>query len=662
MKKILIFTAGFGEGHNTAARNLRDAIERIAPDEARVEILDLFDTCYGKVNHLLQKTYITAINKTPKLWSKFYQLLDKTTAVDINLPMLYKMRATMYDLLKTVQPDVVVSVYPVYNYIINDIFEEQGREKNFPLVTVITDSISINSMWFRTHSDYFVVANDLSADVLRDASIPDEVIKVLGFPVTPVFADLEEMESVSHPGDGQRKKIFYMLNSGRKQADKIIRRLLEHPDYDLTIAVGKDPKVKAEIEELVADERERVTILGWTSQVPKLLKGHHVIISKAGGATTQEAIAGRCPMIVTQVVPGQEEGNAALIEKLNVGAIAGKPSEIDFWLEKAFDRNAHLWSVWSDNLRQASNPQAALDIADFCLGLAAPGNAVHSKVTTFNPPGGGANRVQPFGKQMLLCDFHMHSRYSDGKLSVTDMVDFYGSRGFDAICITDHIADYNRFVGKMANLSHLVLPRDQVEEYFEVIEAEKKRALKKYGMILLAGLEFNKDGITRKTSAHLLALDLKAPIDPGLSILDTIAKIHEQGGLAVAAHPHQFKSHWGVNTLHFWENQDVYAPLLDAWEIANRDDIFNPVGLKKFPIIANSDFHKPKHIYSWKTMLFCEKDPEAIKDCIRKNQDVAITIYRDDRFSMEQRHSMNPGLLGQLPSEDASPQSSVSAA
>ena len=46
MKKILIFTAGFGEGHNTAARNIRDALEHIAPDEARVEVLDLFDTCY----------------------------------------------------------------------------------------------------------------------------------------------------------------------------------------------------------------------------------------------------------------------------------------------------------------------------------------------------------------------------------------------------------------------------------------------------------------------------------------------------------------------------------------------------------------------------------------------------------------------------------------
>jgi len=77
------------------------------------------------------------------------------------------------------------------------------------------------------------------------------------------------------------------------------------------------------------------------------------------------------------------------------------------------------------------------------------------------------------------------------------------------------------------------------------------------------------------------------------------------------------------------ENQDQFAPLLDAWEIANRNNIFTPIGLKNLSFIANSDFHKPKHIYSWKTPLHCPTEPDAIKDCIRGNHDVAITLYRD---------------------------------
>jgi UDP-N-acetylglucosamine:LPS N-acetylglucosamine transferase len=31
----------------------------------------------------------------------------------------------------------------------------------------------------------------------------------------------------------------------------------------------------------------------------------HLLISKAGGATVQETIAAKCPMIISQVVPGR---------------------------------------------------------------------------------------------------------------------------------------------------------------------------------------------------------------------------------------------------------------------------------------------------------------------------------------------------------------------
>ena len=99
---------------------------------------------------------------------------------------------------------------------------------------------------------------------------------------------------------------------------------------------------------------------------------------------------------------------------------------------------------------------------------------------------------------------------------------------------------------------------------------------------------------------------------------------------------------WGKNTLYLWENQERYAPLLDAWEIANRNNIFSPVSLKRLPFLANSDFHKPKHIESWKTILRCEKHPDAIKACIRDNRNVSITLYRDE--AVGEPESMDVGL------------------
>jgi hypothetical protein len=65
--------------------------------------------------------------------------------------------------------------------------------------------------------------------------------------------------------------------------------------------------------------------------------------------------------------------------------------------------------------------------------------------------------------------------------------------------------------------------------------------------------------------------------------------------------------------------------------VANRDDLFNVVGLKKFNYIANSDFHSPRHLYSWKTLLRCEKNVEAIKAATGSNHGLAIYLFRPDK-------------------------------
>jgi predicted metal-dependent phosphoesterase TrpH len=46
----------------------------------------------------------------------------------------------------------------------------------------------------------------------------------------------------------------------------------------------------------------------------------------------------------------------------------------------------------------------------------------------------------PGYEPFLLCDFHVHTTWSDGRLSLGDTIDLYGRTGkFDVIAITDHI-------------------------------------------------------------------------------------------------------------------------------------------------------------------------------------------------------------------------------
>ena len=135
----------------------------------------------------------------------------------------------------------------------------------------------------------------------------------------------------------------------------------------LTITAGRDERLKRELEQLAADAPARAEILGWTDRVPELLMTHHVVISKAGGATTQESINALCPMIVNQIVPGQEEGNWELLRRHGAGAFASTPDEIVRQLHAAFAYDAELWRQWRHGLRRLARPAAARDIASRVL-------------------------------------------------------------------------------------------------------------------------------------------------------------------------------------------------------------------------------------------------------------------------------------------------------
>ena len=632
MHKVLILTAGFGNGHNAAAFSVRDGLETVSED-VQVEVLDLFHLCYGKMNEIIKTLFLGIVQYAPKLWEGMYSVLDRTSLLEKQMGSFTKLRETLRDIIKTTEPDVVVTTYPAYNYVIDAIYKDH-QQRPFKLITIITDSITVNSVWYGAGSDYYVVANGLTADMLLKARVPNKMILTFGFPVSPRFATLaKEQPTDAALTPNTPRRIFYMIHHGKKKAGSIIEQMLKIPNTHLTIACGADAGLKGRLIDRTSRFVDRVRVVGWTNQIPEILAASHVVITKAGGAIVQEALAASCPIIVNQVLPGQEEGNARLIELLGIGGIAADDARLLQLVRSSFESNGELWSKWKKASLQHSRPGASLRIAEFILQECDAGEpATQTRVGGLAPAAKQAPAslfavVEP--KRPLMCDFHTHTVYSDGKLTVSELVDFYGERGFDCLCITDHIAERKRLVGKLSNLSNLTLPWSQMEEYFSVIEAEKKRAWKKYSMILMAGLEFNKDAILGRSSAHLLGIDLKTPISSDLGMKKLIHAIHAQHALAVASHPHETNSTWGRDTLYLWRHQERFAPLIDAWEIANRDDIFNPVGLKRLPFLANSDFHKPSHIYSWKTLLTCEKDPRAIKQCIRENQDISITLYRD---------------------------------
>jgi predicted metal-dependent phosphoesterase TrpH len=242
----------------------------------------------------------------------------------------------------------------------------------------------------------------------------------------------------------------------------------------------------------------------------------------------------------------------------------------------------------------------------------------------------------PGYEPFLLCDFLVHTRWSDGRLSVAEVVDLYGKTGrFDAIAITDHILMQKDLLARASRIATLGrrafgVREQDFEAYLEDIRAQGRRAVRQYGMLVVPGAEVTQNGVRAKKNSHIIALDIKKYISADQSASDILREIRRQGALSVACHPHHRTTRRiEVSTCYLWDNRDELADLVDVWEAANRDDLFSVTSLKHFPYVANSDFHKPKHLYSWKTLVRSEKNWPAIKQALRANVDVALTLFRN---------------------------------
>lgn len=360
MKRILILSASFGEGHNSAARGIRDGLARVAP-HTKVEMHDLFAETYPRFNEFVRKAYLTLINNWPRSWGYVYRWLDRKKHFDKDFKRFPAVKNNFAALLDRFQPDVVVSTFPPYPYLLEQVL---GKNRTCRSVIVVTDSITVNAIWYRCRADYFLVANEQSAAVVRAGGIPPELIKIFGFPVNPKFADFSEDREP--PSDASGRRVLYMINAGTGRAPELVRNLLDL-DIDLTVTVGRDDKLRCAIE---AEAHNRKTnIIGWTNQLPQLLRENHLLIGKAGGATVQEAIAAGCPMIINHIVSGQEEGNAQLIAETNSGVIARSSADVLRQVERAFADDATQWRQWQMNISRLSRPRASLEIAEFLVSL-----------------------------------------------------------------------------------------------------------------------------------------------------------------------------------------------------------------------------------------------------------------------------------------------------
>ncbi len=362
--RVLLATAGFGDGHNSAARNLAKALQ----DQAEVRISDPCADGAPFLNNLLRGGYRFVTTYLPSAWGRIYRGVERRDFSRQRIPFMRAVERALSARIDAFDPDVLVSTYPLYPYFVDRYVKAGGHRR--PLVTIVTDSIEINAAWRKAPSDFWLVTDADTRRSLIEKEMPGEAIIETGFPVDPIFSALHPLGA----DDPARPfRVLFFPTAKRPTVRRLVRTILDHDGWptEVTIVLGRNfRRLYRRAREVRDAYPGRVRIRGWSRRVPELLCSHHLVVGKAGGATVHEALAARCPMLIHHLVPGQEEGNLELLRRIGGGGLADTEESLAAGLRDLLTDHAAVWRRQKQHLARHARPRASRVAAKFILELA----------------------------------------------------------------------------------------------------------------------------------------------------------------------------------------------------------------------------------------------------------------------------------------------------
>lgn len=226
----------------------------------------------------------------------------------------------------------------------------------------------------------------------------------------------------------------------------------------------------------------------------------------------------------------------------------------------------------------------------------------------------------------LLCELHAHTSWSDGALSVPELVDLYGQSGFDVLCVTDHV---NRTDDPWlpADAPARGVTRANHADYLAELEAQAERARREYDLLVVPGLELTYNDLDPSLAAHAVAIGCSAFVGVDQGIGAALEQARGEAAALVAAHPYRapggsVPSRVTRRWSHDWR---LLRGLVDRWELFNKNELYGWVAEEGLPAVAGGDFHRAEHLYGWKTLLPCAKDAEAAVGYLRSGRPAFLT-------------------------------------
>lgn len=349
MKKIIVFYASYGGGHLSAARSIKEYIETNYED-VDIKLIDCMEYVNKVVNKVTTTAYSEMAKKVPRAWGKVYWKSQTGPLAQISLTSNKVLSIKLNKLLQDFQPDIVISTHP-FGTQMCAYLKKQGK-LYCKIATVMTD-YAPHDQWLELNEyvDYYFVSHEEMKKQLNEKGIPKEKIFATGIPLSNKFLLRYDKPDIlkSFGLSPERKTVLFFgggeFGLGKSKTLKIFKTFVENNNNIQIVAIsGKNEKMKENFEHLVTelDKQDYVKVLSYTDKVPELMSISDLVVTKPGGLTTTESLACGLPIVVINPIPGQEEENAAYLEKNKVAIWIKENDNVEEVLNNLFSNQTKM--------------------------------------------------------------------------------------------------------------------------------------------------------------------------------------------------------------------------------------------------------------------------------------------------------------------------------
>ena len=376
-KRVLILSAAVGAGHVRAAQAIELALAQTHPD-AVVRNVDVLQLTNRSFRRMYARGYFDAIAAAPHLVGYLYDRLDRPLrrvgrAADRARYALQRLNfLALEELLTANRWDLAINTHFLPAEVIGALLRA-GRIE-FPQVTATTD-FDVHRLWHNEPCEHYFTATQEGKANLAAWGVPAHRISATGIPVHPAFAEAKDQWACKRGLDlvDDRPVILQLAGGfGIGPIEELHRRILEVSLPLQVVAVtGRNFAARCALEKVRCPPRHRRTVLGFTDRIDELMAAADLIVSKAGGLSTSEALCRGSAMVIVDPIPGQETRNSDYLLENGAAVKVNNLASVSYKLSALLNDTDRLRAMRAAATRLA-RPRAAFDIAQRAMSILQP--------------------------------------------------------------------------------------------------------------------------------------------------------------------------------------------------------------------------------------------------------------------------------------------------